>query len=54
MGTARYYLGGSGATQGDGFAMGGLLTGTAASYTNITEEYTAAGTALNYKTLTTS
>ena len=54
MGTARYYLGGSGATQGDGFAMGGLLTGSASNYTNATEEFTAPGTALNYKTLTTS
>ena len=55
MGTARYYLGGSGATQGDGFAMGGLLTGAASSFTNKTEEFTAADpSALNIKTLTTS
>ena len=54
MGTARYYLGGSGSTQGDGFAMGGLLTGAASSFTDKTEEFTAPGTVLNYKTLTTS
>ena len=48
-------LGGSGATQGDGFAMGGLLTGAASSFTNKTEEFTAADpSALNIKTLTTS
>ena len=54
MGTARYYLGGSGSTQGNGFAFGGLLTGSASSFTDKTEEFTAPGTVLNYKTLTTS
>ena len=55
MGTARYYLGGSGATQGDGFAFGGLLTGAASSFTDKTEEFTAPDpSALNIKTLTTS
>jgi hypothetical protein len=51
MGTGRYYLGGAGATATDSMAMGGLLTGVATSYTNLTEEYTQAEAV---KTITTS
>tara|TARA_R100001244_G_scaffold17702_1_gene18901 strand:+ start:780 stop:1814 length:1035 start_codon:yes stop_codon:yes gene_type:complete len=51
MGTGRYYLGGAGATATDSMAMGGLTSGVATSYTNLTEEYTQ-GPAV--KTITTS
>jgi len=51
MGTGRYYCGGDGATATDSMAIGGLTTGSGASITTATEEYTQAEVT---KTITTS
>ena len=51
MGTGRYFLSGFGLTSTQSMAMGGLLTGSASNYTNLTEEYVQAEAV---KTLTTS
>ena len=52
MGTGRYFLSGFGLTSTQSMAMGGLLTGSASNYTNLTEEYNPPVAAV--KTVTTS
>jgi hypothetical protein len=52
MGTGRYFLGGFGLASTDSMAIGGLLTGVASDFTNLTEEYNPPGAAV--KTVTTS
>ena len=51
MGTGRYYLGAHGAAVTSAMAIGGLTTGSASSFTNITEEFSGTVT---LKTVTDS
>ena len=52
LGTGRYYIGAHGATVGAAMGIGGLTTGSATSFTNITEEFNETATVRTVDTST--